>query len=73
MTIVNLFTEIIAEVLGLYGPFDRENFSKVLNITRQEPTEVPGLWPCVAGASVGVVTGIARNKQRHGQPNLVLS
>jgi hypothetical protein len=45
----------------------------VSSITRPEPAEAPGLWPFVLGGSVPVVAGIARNKQRHGQPNLVLS
>jgi len=44
----------------------------VLNITGQEPTEVPELWPCVVSGSVRVVAVVARNKQRHGQPNFVL-
>jgi hypothetical protein len=43
------------------------------NITRQQPIEVPELWPCVVSGSVHVVAGVARNKQHHGQPNLVLS
>jgi hypothetical protein len=44
----------------------------VLNITRQEPTEVPELWPCVVSGSIRVVVVVGRNMQRHGQSNLVL-
>jgi hypothetical protein len=44
----------------------------VLDIIRQEPIEVPELWPCVVSGSIRVVAVVARNMQRHDQPNLVL-
>jgi hypothetical protein len=45
----------------------------VSKITRQEPTEGPGLWPYVPSGSVRVLSVVARSKRRHGQLNLVLS